>query len=296
MQIKAYSLLTITTLLWAGNLVAGKLAVGHVSPMMLNVSRWAIAAFAVTIFSLPQIRRDWPVIRANWLLLLAYGAVGFSAFNAFLYSALKHTGAINGAVDQAGIPLMIFLLNFALFRIRASLAQLFGFFLTFVGVIIAVTHGHPADLARFTINFGDALMVMAVLCYSLYTVSLRWKPQLDWRSMMMACCSGAFLAALPMVFMEAKSGDLQVPTDTVGILAVIYTGLLPSLVSQALFIRGVELIGPNRAGLFINLIPVFGILLAVFLLGEDLQPFHIVALILAITGIAIAEKGKPKET
>jgi len=294
-QVQAYFLLIITTLLWGGNLTVGKLAVGHISPMMLNMCRWGLAAVAVTIVSMPQIRKDWPVIKKHWPLFLGYGAIGFASFNAFLYAGLQFTTGINAAIDQTGIPLLIFILNFVLFRVHASLAQVIGFAITLVGVVIAVSHGAPLRILQLDINFGDFLVMMAVLCYSAYTVSLRWKPKLDWRPMMMACCFGAFLAAIPMAAGEALSGHMILPTDFTGFGAILYTALFPSLISQALFMRGVELIGPNRAGLFINLIPVFGTILAVLFLNERLEAFHGIALGLAIVGIAIAERGKPRQ-
>lgn len=294
MQLQAYFLLTITTLLWGGNLTVGKLAVGHVSPMALNLGRWGIAAIAVTVVSLPQIRKDWPVIVRNWPLLFIYGAIGFASFNAFLYSGLHYTSAINAAIDQAGIPLLIFILNFALFRVRVSAAQIVGFAITLVGVAIAVSHGNLLEILQLNVNFGDFLVLMAVLCYAVYAVILRYKPVLDWRPMMMACCAGAFLAAIPMAIGEAMMGETIPPHDLIGIGALLFTALFPSLISQALFMRGVEMIGANRAGLFINLIPVFGTVLSVLVLGEQIQTFHALALGMAIIGIAIAEWGKPR--
>ncbi|WP_183482761.1 DMT family transporter [Martelella radicis] len=295
MQWRAYMLLTITTLFWGGNVTVGKLAVGHVSPMVMNSMRWGIAFVVISAFAMPQFRRDWPVIRKNWPLLFAYGAVGFAAFNAFLYSGLRFTSAINGAIDQAAIPFLIFVLNFLFFRVRASAAQLVGFALTLAGVAVTVSHGELSRLLGLEINFGDFLVLMAVLCYSLYTVNLRYKPQLDWRAMAMACFFGAFLASLPMLAGEFALGEAMLPHDLIGFGVIVFISLFPSLASQIMFIRGVELIGPNRAGLFINLIPVFGTVLAVVILGESPEGFHAVAFALAIGGIALAEWGKPKE-
>ncbi|WP_106309944.1 DMT family transporter [Martelella mediterranea] len=295
MQWRAYLLLTVTTLFWGGNLTVGKLAIGHVSPMVMNSLRWGIAALVISAFAMPQIRREWPAIKKNWPILFGFGAVGFASFNAFLYSGLRFTSAINGAIDQAAIPLLIFALNFVFFRVRASLAQLAGFALTLAGVAVTVSHGQISRLLSLEINFGDFLVLMAVLCYSFYTVCLRYKPALDWRAMAMACFIGAFIASLPMVATEAALGLSMLPHDLTGFGVIVFIGLFPSLVSQILFIRGVEMIGPNRAGLFINLIPVFGMILAVVVLGESPEGYHAIAFLLAIGGIALAEWGKPKQ-
>lgn len=293
MQSRAYIYLVIATLSWGGNTMFGKMAIGHVSPMMLSFWRWVLAVTLIVAISIPSLVRDWPEIRKNWLLLFAYGAFGYCGFNVLLYSALQYTSAINAAIEQAGIPMLIFLINYLFFRMRVSLAQLAGFALTLVGIAVTASHGSFASLLELTLNFGDGLVLLCVVVYALYTVSLRWKPPIDWRSLMAVPAMAALLTSVPLVLWEI-SADRAVWPDETGWLAIAYVGIFPSLVSQILFIKGVEGIGPNRAGLFINLIPVFGTLLSVMILGEQLQLFHIAAIALVLGGIAIAEKGRPK--
>ncbi|MDQ0457103.1 DMT family transporter [Rhizobium paknamense] len=295
MPARAYAYLILTTLLWGGNAVAGKLAVGHVSPMFLNLVRWMLAFLAVLAVSLPQIRADWPLLRRHWLLLLALGAIGFTAFNGFLYSAVQYTSVVNAVIEQGGVPVVIFLLNFLLFRVPVSALQIIGFSISFVGVAITAGHGDLKSLLSLTLNFGDLLMLLGVLCYSVYTVALRFKPPVHWKSLMAATALGAILAGIPLLVFEAAAGRMVTP-DGFGLLLILYTGLLPALVSQILYIRGVDIIGPNRAGLFVNLVPVFGTILSVLLVGEDLHLFHVVALTLVLGGIAIAELGKGRRT
>ncbi|MBU1316598.1 MAG: DMT family transporter [Alphaproteobacteria bacterium] len=292
MHKKAYLCLVIATLCWGGNAVAGKLAVGHVSPMMLTFWRWTFAVAIIFAISVPQLIRDWPIVRKRLPILILYGVVGYTTFNATLYTALKYTTAINVAIEQAGIPMLIFIINFILFRMRVSLAQIFGFSLTLLGVALTAAHGDLGTLLELTVNFGDALMLIAVVAYAVYTVSLRWKPIVDWRTLMAIPALFALLTTVPLVLWE-QAGDQAIWPDTRGWVIVLYTALFASLVSQVLYIKGVEGIGPNRASLFINLIPVFGTLLSVAIIGEDLQLFHIAALVLALGGIAIAERGKP---
>lgn len=292
LPIAAYLILTLTTLFWGGNAVSGKLAVGHVSPMLLNFSRWAIAVLLIAAISLPQIRKDWPAIRRNLPLLLLLGAIGYTGFNGFLYSALQYTSAINGAIEQGGIPVLIFVFNFVFFRVPVTRVQILGFLISFVGVALTASHGDLETLLTLSLNYGDALMLLAVLAYAVYTVALRWRPAIHWKSMMAATALGGALAGLPLVLWEAGSGRLIAP-DGLGLALIAYTSILPSLVSQILYMRGVEEIGANRAGLFVNLVPVFGTLLSLLFLGERLQVFHVLALVLVLGGIAIAERGKP---
>ena len=294
MNSRAYFYLCITALFWGANSVAGKLAVGHVSPMTLTTLRWLIALSIVLILMLPQVRRDWPMIRRHWLQLLLYGAFGFTAFNALLYTALGYTSAINAVIEQAGIPMLIFVFNFVLFRIQASFAQVLGFTVTLVGVLVTAAHGEFSALAELEFNFGDALMLCACIVYAAYTVSLRWKPDMHWQSFIAAPVLGALLSAIPLFLWEVSRGDAIFP-DATGWAVVLYAGIFPSLLSQVLYVRGVEMIGANRAGLFINAIPVFRTILSVVLIGETMHMFHVVALLLVLGGIAIAEWGRPKE-
>ncbi|MCJ8150599.1 DMT family transporter [Shinella sedimenti] len=294
MNSRAYFYLCITALFWGANSVAGKLAVGHVSPMVLTTYRWIVALLIILAFLLPQVKRDWPIIRRHWLQLLLYGAVGFTAFNALLYTALGYTSAINAVIEQAGIPMLIFVFNFVLFRIQASLAQVLGFSVTLIGVLITASHGDFSALAELEFNFGDALMLLAGIVYAAYTVALRWKPDLQWQGLIAASAFGALLSAIPLFFWELSRGAAIFP-DTTGWAVVLYAGIFPSLLSQVLYVRGVEMIGANRAGLFINAIPIFGTILSVLLIGETLHLFHVIALLFVLGGIAIAEWGRPKE-
>lgn len=293
MSSKAYFYLVIATLLWAGNTLAGKLAVGHISPMMLTLCRWVIAVTLIVSISLPQLRKDWPLLKKNWLLLFAYGAFGYSVFNALLYSALRLTSGVNGAIEQASIPMLIFIINYAFFRIRASWAQLVGFVLSIFGIAITASHGDLSALLELDINAGDLMVLTASLIYACYTVALRWRPAISWQSLMAASASGALVAAVPLLAFEVASDTFIMP-DFTGWMLVLYAGLLPSLVSQIFWVNGVEGIGANRAGLFINLIPVFGTVLSVLFLKETLHNFHLLAVVLVMAGIAIAEWGKPK--
>lgn len=291
---RAYFYLCVTTFFWGGNSVAGKLAIGHVSPMMLTTLRWLIALMIILACMTPQIRRDWPKIKAHWPLLFLYGAAGFTLFNVLLYTAVGHTSIINVVIEQAGIPMLIFVMNFALFRTPASPAQIVGFSVTLLGVLITSAHGNLAALLELEFNFGDVLMLAACLVYAAYTVSLRWKPVMHWQSFIAAPALGALVSSLPLLWWEVSTGRAVAP-DTTGWMIVLYAAIFPSLLSQVLWVRGVELIGPNRAGLFINAIPVFGILLSILLVGETFQPFHFLAMGLVLSGIAIAEWGRPKK-
>lgn len=284
----AYVLLVLTMLFWAGNAIAGKLAVGHISPMLLTALRWGIAVAIMVVVALPQFRRDWPVVKRYLPLLFALGAAGFTLFNAAMYSALTFTTAINAAIEQAGMPMFIFVANFVLYRMGVSLGQIVGFTLSLIGVALTVSHGNLLRLAELDVNFGDLLMLGAVVLYAGYTVALRYKPVIHWTSLILALSIAALLTSLPFAVWEIAT-DRVIWPDARGWAITAYTAIFPSILSQASYIRGVELIGANRAGLFINLVPIFGTLLSIMILGESFHLYHAAALAMVLGGIWLAE-------
>lgn len=288
MPIRAYALLTLTSLLWAGNSVAGKLGAGHIDPILLTTLRWSGAAAVITALAWPHLRQDWPVICKHWLLLLAYGASGFALFNMLLYMALTKTSVINVMIEQAGMPIIIFLGNFLLFRTRASVAQLFGCVLTIAGVIITATQGDVMRLLELRLNIGDALMLLGVVLYGGYTVCLKWKPAVHWQTLLAVPCIGAALTCLPFLAWRHAVQPFGWP-DAVGWGVTIYATVFVALVASATYIAGIERIGANRAGIFINLLPIFGVVLSVIILHAPLRGFHFVALGLVCGGIVLSE-------
>jgi len=288
MHQRAYIYLLLTTLFWGGNAIAGKLAIGHISPMLLTAGRWGLAFVILLIIGWQNVKADLPVIRKHWLLLTLLGTFGFTIFNVALYTALTLTTAINVSIEQAGIPMLIFLLNFLFFRLKASAGQIVGLCFTLLGVALTASHGTLTRLLSLDLNLGDAIMLASMFVYSAYTVALRFKPDIHWHSLMVALTGSAFITSLPFVATEFALGAGIVP-DVRGWAVLLYVLIFPSLLAQVLYIKGVELIGANRAGLFINLVPIFGTLLSIILLGEEFHLYHAAALALVFGGIALAE-------
>ncbi|TPI50445.1 MULTISPECIES: DMT family transporter [unclassified Mesorhizobium] len=288
MHRSAYMFLLLTTLLWGGNSVAGKLAVDHVSPMTLVFLRWVLAVAILLPIGWNALKRDWPVVRRHWFVLAALGASGFTLFNTIFYTALNYTTAINVSIEQAAMPILIIVANFIFFRLRVNWAQIAGVVLTIFGVILTACHGDPRRLLTLALNFGDAIMLVAVILYSGYSVGLRLKPAMQWQSLMLAMSLAALVTSLPFFLWEIVAGKVIVP-DARGWAVIVYTAIGASVVSQIFYIRGNELIGANRAGLFINLVPIFGTLLSVLIVGETFQLYQALALVLVLGGIALAE-------
>ena len=294
---RPYPILTLTSLFWGGNMVAGKMAVGQIDPYTLIVLRWLGALVLVISFALPHLRTDWPAIRRWWPLLLLYGGLGYATFNVLMYVAVHYTSAVNASIEQALIPVLVIIGNFTVFRVRARLLQLAGVVLTIIGVAMTAVHGDFGALGAATLNFGDVLVVLACIAYAIHSLALRWRPAMHWLSFLAATFLAALLAGV--VFEVVFGGGAAAIVTGVaaatpqGWLIVVYVAFFPSVLSQLFYARGVELIGANRASLFINLIPLFGVVGSIIVLGEQLQSFHVVAAVLIVAGILIAEWSAP---
>lgn len=286
-----YMLLTLTALFWGGNGVASKLAVGTISPMLLTTLRWIVVCAALA----PWIGRDlvaaWPELKPRWKALFLMGALGFTGFNSLFYLAGHHTTGVNLTLLQGSIPVLVILGAALLFGTPIRLVQVLGMALTLLGVAVTASHGDLATLRRLELNIGDVYVLVACVFYAGYTLALRRRPPLPGLIVFAALAIVACLTSLPLVAWEALNAPGLI-IGAKGWLILLYVAFLPSLVAQVFFMRGVELIGPGRAGIFVNLVPVFGALLSVAILGEAFGAYHALALVLVVGGIYVAERGK----
>ncbi len=287
-----YLLLVLAPLFWGGNVVAAKLVVGEIDPFLLLASRCVLATLFIYPFAFRNLRADWAVVRSNWFVLMAFGAIGYAVFNGFLYLGLQTTTAVNSAIEQASLPMLILGANFLFFRVRARPVQIVGVLLAIFGVILTATHGDPARLLRMDLNIGDGFVILACLAYTGYTLALRFRPKVHIMSFMAVSFTGAAITAVVMlavlgggVGQVAKLGDASLTVW----LVIAYVAVFPSMFSQVAYARGVELVGANRAAPSHNLIPVFGTLGSVLILGETLQTYHFIAAAIIIGGIVMAE-------
>lgn len=288
---RAYLLLSLTALCWAANTIFGRLAVGEVSPMALVVFRWLGVMILLLVFARGHIRRDWPILRRHLVFVSAMGMLGFAGFNGLFYTAAHSTTAVNMGILQGSIPMFVMIGAIVVLRTPVTVMQGVGVLVTMVGVALVAAGGEPARLAQLAINHGDFLMIIACALYAGYTVALRRRPASSPLGMFTLMAGAAFVAALPMVAVEVAAGEFQWPSAS-GWLIVTGVTLFPSFLAQIFFIQGVEMIGPARAGVFVNLVPVFAAVLAVAFLNEAFEAFHGIALALVLGGIWLSERGK----
>jgi drug/metabolite transporter (DMT)-like permease len=286
---RAYVLLILTTLMWGGNAIAGRLAVGEISPMVLTCLRWVFVVAVMIPLVGRQVVAEWAKIRARWVFTILMGAFGFTAFNGLFYAAAHHTTAVNLTIFQGAIPVLVLLGTVLFFGARVIPLQILGMIVTILGVVLVSVKADLEILKTLSLNIGDVWMLIACLFYAGYTLCLRHRPAMPGLVFFAAMAAVAFVSSLPLIGIEIAQGAAQFPTPT-GWLILLYVAIMPSLLSQIFFMRGVELIGPARAGLFVNLVPVFGALLAVLLLGEPFATYHALGLVLVLGGIWLAEQ------
>ncbi len=287
----AWLLLSITSLCWSANTIFAKLAVGEVSPITLVALRWLLVLLMLAPFARRPLIRDWPTLRPQLARIALMGAFGYTSFNVLFYVAAHHTTAVNLGITQAVMPIFIFLIAFVRFRIAVTPLQVVGVIAAMAGVMLVVAQGDWGRLVAVQFNSGDLISLSAVLLYAAYTVSLRSRPLVSPLSFFAVLAAAAFVTSLPLAAYEWLVGDLLWPTET-GWVLIVAIALLPSLLGQLLFIRAVEIVGPGRAGLFVNLTPVFAAGLAVGFLGESFRWYHGAALGLVFLGIWASERGR----
>ena len=284
-----YLLLSLTSLFWAGNTVLGRFIVGHVPPITLAFIRWGGAFVVLLPFAARHLVRDWPIIRRHTGLMALLALTGISAYNTMAYYGLQYTTAINGLLLQSIIPLFVALWAFVLFADRLTLRQAGGICVSLTGVLVIISHGSLDTLLAIGFNRGDILFVVASLIYAFYATMLRKRPAMHPLSFLGVVVGWGALMLLPAVAVEIASGHTMV-LDGLSIVSFAYVCIFPSLLGYLFLNRGIELIGANRAAPFIHLVPVFGSVLAILLLGERFELFHAIGYALVFAGITVATK------
>ena len=284
-----YLLLSLASLFWAGNIVLGRYVAGHVPPMTLSCIRWIGACLMLLPFAWPHLARDWPALRKRIPLLIALSATGFAINNALSYWALQFTQAINALLIQSSGPLFVALWSLVLFGVRLTWGQFAGIALSLVGVLTIILRGDLAALASVKPNIGDVMFAGALLAFGLYSALMPRRPvthQLSLICFTMAC--GALLL-LPLSIWEYANG-IRLKFDAITMITLAYVVIFPSTLAYLFFNRGITMIGPNRAAPFFHLVPVFGSVMAILLLGEEPRLFHLAGYVMVFAGVVIASR------
>jgi drug/metabolite transporter (DMT)-like permease len=284
-----YLLLSLTSLFWAGNIVLARFVAGHVPPMTLSCVRWIGAFLMLLPFALPHLKRDWPALRAKLPLMLVLSATGFAFNNAISYWALHYTEALNALLIQSSGPLFVALWSLVLFGVRLTLAQFAGIILSLTGVLVIILRGDLSALASIHFNRGDLMFGGAVLSFGLYSALMPYRPRTHQLSLISFTIGCGAVLLFPLSVWEFLNGVTLKP-DALTVATLLYVMIFPSTLAYLFFNRGIALIGPNRSAPFLHLVPVFGSVMAILLLGEKLRLFHLIGYVLVLAGIVIASR------
>jgi drug/metabolite transporter (DMT)-like permease len=287
-----YLLLSLTSLFWAGNSIVGRTAAGHFPPVTLSFTRWLCAFLILLPFAWRDLRTDWPAIRAKLGIMVAMSVCGIAAFNTLLYTALEYTTALNALLLQSSTPLFVAAWSLIVLRVRLTLAQASGILVSLIGVLVIVMHGDLTRLASVEFNRGDMLMVLALAIFGLYSALVPKRPVIQQTSFLAFIFGCGVLCLAPFFVWELLARPAAEVTAS-NALALGYTVVFPSILAYFCYNRGVQLVGPNRSAPFFHLVPVFGSAMAIFLLGEHLQLFHVAGYALVLVGIFVAAR-KPR--
>ncbi|MFH0787958.1 MAG: DMT family transporter [Pseudomonadota bacterium] len=286
-----YLLLTLAVLFWSGNFIVGRAVRADIPPIALAFWRWTWASLILFFWAWPHLKRDWKIVRQNGPILILFSITGVASFNTLVYTGLHFTIALNAFLMQAMMPVLIVFMSYLLFGEKLTGRQTIGVALSLVGALIIIIQGNPEILLSLSLNQGDLLIFVAVMCYAGYSVMLRKRPSIHPLSFLVVTFIIGSLILLPGYLWETLTVR-PVPFNRSTFLAVGYVAIFPSIVSYFCFNRGVELVGANRAGLFMYLMPVFGSLLAIAFLGESLRWFHGAGVILIAAGIVLVTVSK----
>ena len=285
-----YLLLTLTALSWSGNMVVGRAIRGDIPPLTLAFWRWAIAFVLVLPLALPHFRAQWPLLVKGWKPLVILGLLGVGGYNTFAYLALQHTSATNATLLNSFIPVATIAISWAFLGKHLRRPEAIGVIISLCGALTIVSRGDLAVLAHLNLNLGDVWMLVAVLDWAIYTVLLPRRPAGVHPMLMLAATIAVGLFALTPAYAWELAQGRHINVHFGSLAALAYVGILPSFVGYIFYNKGVAEVGPNKASLFIHLMPVFGTLLSFLFLGEIPLWYHYLGIGLIFSGIWLTMK------
>ncbi len=283
-------LLALTMLFWSGSVVVGRAAADLVPPVLFTLLRWGLALVIVLGVAWPHLRADAARLWARRWTVLTLSLLGTVIYNILVYRGLHQTTAVNALLMQSVMPLAILAAG-ALAGDRPDWVQVVAILVSVLGVVVIAAEGSIERLAQVRLNPGDALVLVAVAAYAVYSVVLRRRPMVHPFSLLAALCAIGLCVLAPMAVAEHAAGLRLVPGWR-GLAAVVYAGLFASFFATLFYNRGIELLGAARGGQFSHLMPVFGTLLAVLFLGERLHPYHAAGVALIAAGLWLSRQGR----
>ena len=287
----AYIFLILTTLFWSGNFIVGKAAsFFEIPPFTLNFYRWTFAWLILAPFTLKEIFQKKNYILNNIKLILVLGITSITIFNSIVYYSLNFTQVISGVLMISTIPVMIIFFCWVFKIEKTNFYQILGVIFSLLGVVVIVTKADLGKLLSLNFNKGDLWMVVAMFSWAMYSALLRKKKfDLSHISFLQTIITAGLILLLPAYLIEMSLGyrpEINLPF----VLTLSYVVLFPGLASFFFWIKGISIIGSNRSGIFLHLMPIFSTIMAILIFNEEFMGFHLIGAILIISGIILSSK------
>ena len=287
----AYVFLILATLFWSGNFIVGKFAyLFQIPPLTLNVLRWISVWLILMPFTYEEIKNNLPSIKKNWFVISFMGVITISTFNSVVYYALNYTKVINSVLVLAAIPAATIVFSSLMKIEKTNIFQLLGLFLSIIGIGSIVSYGNIQNIIELNFNKGDLLMIVCVISWALYSTLLKkHKFKFSQFTLIQLMVSAGVLFLIPQFFYE-QSNNLEVNFNKAFFAILIYVVLFPAIAAYYCWQKGVEIIGPNRASMFIQLMPIFSAIMAIIFLNEKFELFHFTGAAFIVSGIYLSNK------
>mgnify|MGYP003627294282 CR=1 FL=1 len=286
-------LLILTTLFWAGNFVVARAMHLALPPLSLSFWRWLLALIILLPWVAPKLLAERALLFKHWKILLLLAVLGVVNFNTFIYLGLQYTTATNATLLQSVVPSVVMLLAVLLLGQTISKLQLAGLALSLLGVLCIVLRGDLTQLLNVQINRGDLWVLAAMLSWALYTVALNWRPvALSKSALLGSTVLVGTLVLLPVYLWELGQGQ-RIALVADNLLVLGYVAIFPSVLAYFFWNYGVEKLGAPSAGLFVYLMPVFGMILSMLFLNEQPALFHLFGFVLVLAGMLLATHRRP---
>ncbi|CAM5208328.1 Threonine/homoserine efflux transporter RhtA OS=Ureibacillus acetophenoni OX=614649 GN=SAMN05877842_10720 PE=3 SV=1 [Ureibacillus acetophenoni] len=291
MKFPPHLLLILATLLWGGNFVFGRAVTGEIPPFTLAFLRWCLAFLIFFPIAYKSTKRDWSKIKAHWPIVIVLALTGVASFNTLVYIGVYFTTSINGSLMNSLTPIFLYILSFVFLKIKVSRNQIFGTAISLIGVVIILTKGSIENLINFTFNIGDLIVIVAVFCWSIYSLLVKqYADRLPGFSTFLVSIGLGAIMLMPFSMYELANLESPINWSAKTIGAILFLGIFASIVAFLCWNKGVVEIGANRAGIFLNLIPVFVTIFATIFIGEQLHFAQILGGLAVIGGVILTNR------
>ncbi len=289
----AYLILILTTIFWSGNFIVGKAAsTFQIPPFSLNFYRWVFAGLILFPFTYKEILNKKKYILENIGFFIILGITSITIFNSIVYYSLYYTQVISGILMISTIPVWIIFISSILNIEKTNIFQIIGVIFSLTGVIFIITKADLNLIKNLDFNKGDLSMVVAMFSWAVYSALLNSKKyEISQFALLQVVIITGLIFLIPIYFIEMYLGHLIVLGKPF-ILTLTYVVLFPGLAAFFFWIKGISLIGANRAGIFLHLMPIFGAAMAMIIFDEKFMYYHIFGAIFIVAGIALSNKKK----